>query len=418
MDHDVIEGQPGAEPSAHDADFDLAPWILSGKLRWIAPDDRDQKLQEGLHDCPYLGFAGEGAFYKIYDGKAWPDAPIRQRTVGAASPASSTIACRSCGAPSLASKKFCTACGSPLTGSPAEPGAVRSAPVPGSSAETTTRPREQPVDGTRLPPDPAPQSIAARPTAAPAPEPVHPEGASLAALKLPQGVLKHLFRRVHYAMSEDPARPSLNGVLMVTEPAALKLVATDGAQLALVTLVVRDGPTSPWRGIVPRATVTKLMGMLSDGQDEVALEMGTASARFRFAQGAIEAQLVDGTFPDYERVLPRDAGHPVRARRDALLRSLERVVSRTDGSPLIRMAAQGQELYLSGASGEPRAMVEAQCSGPSVQAAFNGQILLRALKSLDAEEIEMVVSSAHAPVRVAIPGRPDFTYLLMPMHAG
>ena len=130
-----------------------------------------------------------------------------------------------------------------------------------------------------------------------------PEGATVA-LELPQKDLKALLALVQYAMAQQDIRYYLNGLLVVVDAGELRVVATDGHRLAVATKEVAARDVGRQEVILPRKTIIELSKLLGDTDDPVAIELSASQARFRFGGVLLVSKLVDGKFPDYERVIP------------------------------------------------------------------------------------------------------------------
>ena len=132
--------------------------------------------------------------------------------------------------------------------------------------------------------------------------------ASAVRLTLPQGVLKSLFSQVQYAMAQQDIRYYLNGLLLTIGDGELRAVATDGHRLALAERPVEPKEPGRQEVIVPRKTILELARLLEDGDQPVTVELNPTQARFAFGGVTLVSKLIDGKFPDYNRVIPKN--HP------------------------------------------------------------------------------------------------------------
>ena len=125
---------------------------------------------------------------------------------------------------------------------------------------------------------------------------------------LPANVLKHLMQMVHFAMAQQDIRYYLNGMLLSIDKGLVRAVATDGHRLACcdAPLEIETGVESPIEAILPRKTVHQLMKLLPDTDDPVKLEVSKTQARFTFGNIEFLTKLVDGKYPDYNRVIPQN----------------------------------------------------------------------------------------------------------------
>src|SRR3954465_4501967 len=127
----------------------------------------------------------------------------------------------------------------------------------------------------------------------------------VARFALPQKALRRLLGLVQYAMAQQDIRYYLNGLLVVVEEKSLKLVATDGHRLAYAAMPLA-GSLPRKEVIVPRKTVIELTKLLGDTDAEVSVELSSVQAAFSFAAVELVSKLIDGKFPDYTRVIPKD----------------------------------------------------------------------------------------------------------------
>jgi DNA polymerase-3 subunit beta len=245
------------------------------------------------------------------------------------------------------------------------------------------------------------------------------EGAA-ASFELPQKALKALLALVQYAMAQQDIRYYLNGLLMVVDGGELRMVATDGHRLAVATRPIGAGDLARQEIIVPRKTVLELAKLLGDTDDPVAIELSASQARFRFDGVLLASKLVDGKFPDYQRVIP--AGHPklLAMNRQVLGAALQRAAILTSdkfrgvrwvlGEGSLRITCTNTEQE------EAQEELELDYKGESLDIGFNVQYLLDVLNNLDTETIEVALGDANSSALFTVPGRADFKYVVMPMR--
>jgi DNA polymerase-3 subunit beta len=246
-----------------------------------------------------------------------------------------------------------------------------------------------------------------------------PDGAAVS-LSLPQKALKGLLALVQYAMAQQDIRYYLNGLLMVIEGGELRMVATDGHRLAVATRAVAAPDVARQEVILPRKTIIELAKLLGDTDDPVAIELSASQARFRFDGVLLASKLVDGKFPDYQRVIP--AAHPkqLRVNRQLLAQALGRAAILTSdkfrgvrwvlGEGSLRISCTNTEQE------EAQDELDIDYKGEALDVGFNVQYLLDVLNNLDAEEIEVALGDANSSALVTVPSRTDFKYVVMPMR--
>ena len=246
-----------------------------------------------------------------------------------------------------------------------------------------------------------------------------PEG-SATSFELPQKALKALLALVQYAMAQQDIRYYLNGLLLLVDGGELRVVATDGHRLAVASRTIGAGDLARQELIIPRKTVLELAKLLGDTDDPVAIDLSATQARFRFDGVLLASKLVDGKFPDYQRVIP--SGHPklLSMNRQSLGAALQRAAILTsdkfrgvrwvlgDGSLRITCTNTEQE--------EAQEELELDYKGEALDIGFNVQYLLDVLNNLDVETIEVALGDANSSALVTVPGRTDFKYVVMPMR--
>src|SRR5690348_11207996 len=145
----------------------------------------------------------------------------------------------------------------------------------------------------------------------------------LQTLSLPQREFRSLLKLAEFAMAQQDIRYYLNGMLLVVDKGALQAVATDGHRLSWASLAV-DGDYAHAEVILPRKTVLELSKLLQDDDTPLTIDILANQARFRFANVELVSKVVDGKFPDYNRVIPTAHGKKIELERVALLSALSR----------------------------------------------------------------------------------------------
>jgi DNA polymerase-3 subunit beta len=251
------------------------------------------------------------------------------------------------------------------------------------------------------------------------------------AFSVPQAVLRGLINQVHFAMAVHDIRYYLNGILFVAEGKTLTLVATDGHRLALAQATL-DNEIPKQEVILPRKTVLELQRLLKDekkddkaeggGADAAPIEMRFASnqAKFRFSGMEFVTKLVEGKFPDYNRVIPKNHKNAITLGREPLLASLQRAAIltsekfkgvRVNVEPgLLRIASSNAEQE------EAKEEIEIDYAGDAIEIGFNVTYLIDALANIGAEMVKVELQDANASALITVPGQPGFKYVVMPMR--
>ncbi|HEV8306615.1 MAG TPA: DNA polymerase III subunit beta [Methylomirabilota bacterium] len=212
------------------------------------------------------------------------------------------------------------------------------------------------------------------------------------------GRLRAMLARTSYAMSQDESRPFLNGLYLVVKKHELRLVATDGHRLALARAEV--AADTEMGGIVPRKAVQEV-GRVLAGNDEATLAVRENQFYLRTPGFGLACKLIEGTFPNYEQVLPKSHPRHLTVEREPLIAALRRVsVVADDRTRPIRLTASPAALRLSASSqelGEAEEVLPADFAGEELTIGFNARYLLDALGPMDAERVVVDLKDALSP---------------------
>lgn len=232
---------------------------------------------------------------------------------------------------------------------------------------------------------------------------------------LKQARLKTMLRRTSFATGHDEIRHVLNGVLFVIKPTCIRLVATDGRCLAMTEEKMQLPKTLEGKFILPTKAVDELDRLLSDDGD-VKMSVTEKQVMFDTGLAKIVSRLIEGEFPNYERVIPEEAKEKAVISRQALLAAIKRVALFTSPeSMFVRMDATKDKMILSKSdprAGEARVEIEAQYKGKDLSIGFNPDYLISLLKNVDQESIafELVDPEKPGVVRIA----DEYVYVVMP----
>lgn len=234
-----------------------------------------------------------------------------------------------------------------------------------------------------------------------------------------QKAFKKQLAQVQYAMAQQDIRYYLNGLLLVVAGDLLRMVATDGHRLAYAASpLVGNFPRTDV--ILPRKTVVELARQLADSDEALEVTIVGNQIVFRFGHIELISKLIDGKFPDYERVIPQ--GHPklVKASRLALLQALQRAAILTNekfrGVRLMLSEGSLKLVSTNAEQEEAQEELEVDYSGDSLDIGFNVTYLLDVLTNLSANEIEIRFNDGNASALFGLADDPDFKYVVMPMR--
>jgi DNA polymerase-3 subunit beta len=240
---------------------------------------------------------------------------------------------------------------------------------------------------------------------------------------VPQKMLKGLINQVHFAMAVHDIRYYLNGILFVAEGKSLILVATDGHRLALAQATL-ETEIPKQEVILPRKTVLELQRLLKDEKDgdEAPIEMRFAGnqAKFSFAGMEFVTKLVEGKFPDYNRVIPKNHKNHVTLGRAPFLSSLQRAAILTSEKfKGVRVNVEPGVLRIASSNAEQeeaKEELEIDYNGDAIEIGFNVTYLIDALMNMGQEMIKIELQDTNSSALITIPEQAGFKYVVMPMR--
>jgi len=239
------------------------------------------------------------------------------------------------------------------------------------------------------------------------------------ALALPQKDLRGLLKSVEFAMAQQDIRYYLNGMLLVIDKGTLQAVATDGHRLSWASLAI-EGRYERQEVILPRKTVLELGKLLADVEDPVTVDILANQVRFRFANVELTSKVVDGKFPDFNRVIP--TGHPkhIELPRALLLSALQRAAILSNekfrGVRLVLAADQLKIICTNSEQEEAEEELEVGYKGDALDIGFNINYLLDVLQNMAVERVALAFGDANSSALVTVPDRDDYKYVVMPMR--
>ena len=239
------------------------------------------------------------------------------------------------------------------------------------------------------------------------------------AFSVPQKTLKDLLSQVSFAMAVHDIRYYLNGILFVAEGKQLSLVATDGHRLAFSSAML-DVEVPKQEVILPRKTVIEMQRLLSDAEGAIEMQFANNQAKFSFEGMEFVTKLVEGKFPDYNRVIPKNHKNIITLGRQALLSSLQRTAILTsDKFKGVRLNIDPGTLRVASNNAEQEEAVDEldiDYDGDSIEIGFNVTYLIDALSNMAQEMVRVELSDSNSSALLTIPGNDTFKYVVMPMR--
>lgn len=244
-----------------------------------------------------------------------------------------------------------------------------------------------------------------------------------APLELPQELLSRLIEKTHFSMAQQDVRYYLNGLLLETGKKHLRAVATDGHRLALCEVQVEGAKEladeAESQVIVPRKGVLELQRLLGGG-GKLAMELGQNHIRIQLDGIRFTSKLIDGRFPEYERVIPKDTDNQLKADRELLRDALHRTaILSNEKYRGIRLMIRPNNVVLQAHNPEQEEAeeeLEVSYAGEDIEIGFNVNYLLDALGAIESEEVSMAVHDGNSSCLLRDPGSDDCKYVVMPMR--
>jgi len=236
---------------------------------------------------------------------------------------------------------------------------------------------------------------------------------------VPQKTLKALLSQVSFAMAVHDIRYYLNGILFVAEGKQLSLVATDGHRLAFSSATL-DVEVPRQEVILPRKTVLEMQRLLSDKEGAIEMQFAGNQAKFSFEGMEFVTKLVEGKFPDYNRVIPKNHKNIITLGRTTLLASLQRTAILTSEKfKGVRLNIEPGTLRVASNNAEQEEAVDEldiDYAGDAIEIGFNVTYLIDALTNMAQDMVKIELADSNSSALLTIPDVAAFKYVVMPMR--
>jgi DNA polymerase-3 subunit beta len=239
-------------------------------------------------------------------------------------------------------------------------------------------------------------------------------------IELEQKVLRSLLEDTMFAMAQQDVRYYLNGLLLEVDNKTVRAVATDGHRLALKEIEADTGAEGEIQIIIPRKAVLEIARLLQGGEQKTKLQIGKNHVRLQIDHIQFTSKLIDGKFPDYQRVVPEISSTPLKANREAFKQSLTRA------SILSNEKYRGVRLSLS--KGNIRALahnpeqeeaeesLDVEYEGEDMEIGFNVNYLIDAINAIKTENLIMTTKNPDSSCLLLPEDRRQCKYVVMPMR--
>jgi DNA polymerase-3 subunit beta len=236
---------------------------------------------------------------------------------------------------------------------------------------------------------------------------------------VPQKTLKDLLNQVSFSMAVHDIRYYLNGILFVAEGKQLSLVATDGHRLAYASALL-DVEVPRQEVILPRKTVLEMQRLLNDKEGAIEMQFANNQAKFSFEGMEFVTKLVEGKFPDYNRVIPKNHKNTVTMGRTSLLACLQRTAILTSEKfKGVRLNLDPGTLRVASSNAEQEEAVdelEIDYGGDSIEIGFNVTYLIDVLSNMEQDMVKLDLADSNSSALITIPDNTTFKYVVMPMR--
>ena len=232
--------------------------------------------------------------------------------------------------------------------------------------------------------------------------------------------LKRLIDRTQFAISTEETRYYLNGIYLHAIDDKLRAVATDGHRLAQAEIKAPKGTKGMPGVIIPRKTVTEVQRLIDDAGDEVKIELSATKIRFSLGNAVLTSKLIDGTFPDYARVIPAANDKTLIVDKGEFMSAVDRVSTvSSERGRAVKLALTDGKLTLSVInpdSGSATEELEVEYGAEALDIGFNGRYLLDILQQVEGEKARLKLADPGSPTLIEDMETAGALYVLMPMR--
>ena len=242
--------------------------------------------------------------------------------------------------------------------------------------------------------------------------------------RLPPHELRGLIDRTRFAISTEETRYYLNGIYLHEAKRhgtpVLRAVATDGHRLASVEVPLPDGGAGMPGVILPRKTVAEVRKLIDEAADEVVVSLAETKIRFAFNDAVLTSKLIDGTFPDYEKVIPTGNDKQLNVDTKLFADAVDRVSAiSSEKSRAVKLAVADGTLVLSASSpeyGSATEELEVDYAGTALEIGFNSRYLLDIAQQIEGTSARLLMADASSPTLLREVEDESALYVLMPMR--
>lgn len=239
--------------------------------------------------------------------------------------------------------------------------------------------------------------------------------------KVPASIFKQALTRTSFAMAQQDVRFYLNGLLLVSTDDKMMTVATDGHRLAKTEIQLTSKSTdTDIQAIVPRKAITELNRMIDDADEEINVSFNANHMRVELDNVIFTSKLIDGRFPDYEKVIPKNQDKSLLINKQELQNTLNRAAILTNEKFRgVRLIVSKDKMSVSANNPDQEEAfdeINIEYSGDDIEIGFNVGYMLEALNVIQSEKVEILLSDANSSGTLRAPGDAETVYIVMPMR--
>jgi DNA polymerase-3 subunit beta len=250
--------------------------------------------------------------------------------------------------------------------------------------------------------------------------PVIAEGELPTRFELPAATLREIIEKTRFAISTEETRYYLMGIFLHVVDEQLRAAATDGHRLARVTVARPEGSDGMPDVIIPRKAVAELYRLLEELEGTVEVSLSPTKVRFGLGNAVLTSKLIDGTFPDYNRVIPTGNDKLLKLDPKSFSAGVDRVSTiASEKTRAVKMAVDRDRVTLSVTSPENGLATEeipADYGADGLEIGFNARYLLDILSEIEGDTVEVHLADAAAPTLLRENDKSNALYVLMPMR--
>lgn len=234
-----------------------------------------------------------------------------------------------------------------------------------------------------------------------------------------QDQLKSTLKQVDFSMAQQDIRYYLNGLLFEVDGNKFNIVGTDGHRLSFTSIKLHETKEKT-QIIVPRKTILELIKLLDESKEKVNIKLSKNQATFTFNNISLITKVIDGKFPDYNRVIPLGHENHFEIERTQLLSSMQRAsILSNEKYRGIRMVIEEKQLKLISNNSEQEQAeeeIEIKYTGPDIDIGFNVTYLIDVLTNIQSDKLRFAFKDSSSSCLITIPNNEDYKYVVMPMR--